>query len=104
MKKPRNTPEGWRSIFPKFDLKMKLSLLFLLTTILQLQAGASYSQKTKITLDINKASIFDVIDEIESVTDFKFFYSKDELDLNKKITVHVKKQSIENILKIMFPY
>ncbi|HUH47923.1 MAG TPA: TonB-dependent receptor, partial [Arenibacter sp.] len=103
-KKPRNTPEGWRSIFPRFDLKMKLSLLFLLTTILQLQAGMGYSQKTKITLDIDKASIFEVIDEIESITEFKFFYSKEELNMDQKITVHVNKQSIENILKIMFPH
>lgn len=104
MKKPRNTPEGWRSIFPRFDLKMKLSLLFLLTTILQLQAGLGYSQKTKITLDLNEVAISKVIDQIESVTDFKFFYSRGELDLDKKITVNVTEQSIESILKIMFPH
>lgn len=103
-KKPRNTSGGWRSVFPRFDLKMKLSLLFLLTVFLQLQAGTGYSQKTKITLDIDKASLFEVIDKIESVTAFKFFYSKDELDLNKKVTVQVNKQSIESILKLMFPH
>ncbi|MEG3657664.1 TonB-dependent receptor [Arenibacter palladensis] len=102
MKKPRNTPEGWKYLFPKFDLKMKLSLLLLFTTILQLQAGMGYAQKTKITLNMSKVSVLDVINEIESVSEFKFFYSKGELDLNRKVDIQVKEERIQSILKALF--
>ena len=56
----------------KFDLKMKLSLLFFLTVLLSMQANESYSQGTKITLKMDHVTVEDVLDEIESKTEFKF--------------------------------
>lgn len=102
MKKLNNTPEKWRCIFPKFDLKMKLSLLFLLTAMLQIQAGIGYGQKTKISLNMNKVSVLEVINEIESISEFKFFYSKEELNSKRRVNIYSKKQPIEVVLKKLF--
>ncbi len=89
--------------FPKFDLKMKFSLLFFMVALFQLKAEPGYAQKIKIDLSINDASISKIIEEIESKTEFKFFYSKEELDLERKVSIHVKKQEIQKVLKRLFP-
>lgn len=102
MKKLRNTPEGWKYIFPKFDLKMKLSLLFLFTALLQLQANVGYAQKTKISLNLDDVPVLTVISEIESKSEFKFFYSKSDIASMGQVSIRVKDQKIENILKKLF--
>ena len=102
MKKLINSLGGWDTLFPKIGLKMKFSLLLILVFIFQIQAGTGYSQKTKISLHMNEASILEVIEEIESISEFKFFYSGDELNLNRKINIKADNRRIENVLKTLF--
>ncbi len=92
-----------KNSFPKFDLKVKFTLIFFLATLFQVHAGSGYAQKTKIDLEKTGATVLEVIKAIESKTEFKFFYSKEELDLNRKVDIHVKKEGIEKILKKLFP-
>src|SRR6478609_1255119 len=92
-------------LFPwnlKFDLKMKLSLLFFVTISFVMQANTSYSQKTKISLDKENVKLKEVIDEIETTTEFKFLFSTSAIDLNRKVSVKVKKVSINVILDLLF--
>jgi TonB-linked SusC/RagA family outer membrane protein len=101
MKKPPKS----NGLFPwnlKFDLKMKLSLLLFVTASFVMQAGTSYSQKTKITLDKESVTVKDVIDEIETTTEFKFLFNTKAVDLNRKVSVKVKKAPINVILDILF--
>ncbi|EIJ38534.1 TonB-linked outer membrane protein, SusC/RagA family [Galbibacter orientalis DSM 19592] len=86
----------------KFDLKMKLSLLFLVTTIFTIQANNSYSQKTKISLEAKNNSISEVLDEIESTTKFRFIFSTNDIDLDRKISAVFKKAPITDVLTILF--
>lgn len=101
MKKP-NTMEWSHRIIPKFDLKMKFSLLFLVISFFQMHANSAYSQKTKISLDLKNATLTEVFTEIESKTKFKFFYKNKEVDLNRKVTIKTKKKPIGTILKVLF--
>ncbi|MCM4167105.1 TonB-dependent receptor P26 [Arenibacter antarcticus] len=101
MKKPPNSGE----LFPwclKFNLKMKLSLLFLLTVSFVMQANSTYSQKTKISLDLGIATVETVLDEIETKTEFKFIFNTKTIDLNRKVSIKVKKASVERILELLF--
>lgn len=101
MKKPPKS----NGLFPaclKFDLKMKLSLLFFVTVSFVMQAGTSYSQKTKISLDKESATVKEVIDEIETSTEFKFLFNTKAVDLNRKVSVKVKKVPVNVILDILF--
>ncbi|WP_291865543.1 TonB-dependent receptor [Maribacter sp.] len=86
----------------KFDLKMKLSLLFLFTTVFALQANRSYSQVTKMSLDMHNVTVEKVLSEIETNTEFKFLYNTKAVDLNRKLSIKVKNARIENILKKIF--
>ncbi|MEP7093903.1 MAG: carboxypeptidase-like regulatory domain-containing protein, partial [Flavobacterium sp.] len=101
MKKPPKS----NGLFPwslKFDLKMKLSLLFFVTASFVMQAGTSYSQKTKISLDKENVAVKEVIDEIETTTEFKFLFNTKAVDLNRKVSLKVKKVSINVILELLF--
>ena len=86
----------------KMDLKMKLSLLVLLTTTFALQANSSYSQTAKVTLDMKDVSVAEVIDEIESQSEFKFIFNTRAVDLERKVSFKFKKKNINPILKHLF--
>ncbi len=86
----------------KLDLKMKLSLLFLLTTMFALQANSSYSQNAKISLDMENATVAEVIDEIEATTEFKFLFNIKDVDLSRKVSLKANKQRIDKLLNQLF--
>lgn len=86
----------------KFDLKMKLSLLFLFTSFFLLQANDSYSQRTKITLDLQNVSVGELIDLIESKSEYRFLYLLDDVDLKRKISVQAKNEKVEVVLDTVF--
>ena len=85
-------------IFPKliFDLKMKLSILLFILSFITVY-GNSYSQKTKLTLNLNDVSIEEVINEIESQTQFEFIFNTKSVDLKRIISINVKSKRITDI-------
>lgn len=101
-RKPISLNAGNQSVIPKLDLKVKLIFLFFMASFFQLVAGPGDTQKNKIDLDKTGATVLEVIEEIESKTEFKFFYSKEELNLNRKVNIRAKKQGIEKVLKKLF--
>jgi len=101
MKKIDHT-EWLNRIIPKFYLKMKFTLLFLTVILFQAQANSGYSQNTKISLNLKGVNYLKVFEEIESKTDFNFFYKTEDIDENKKISLRVKNMKVETILKDMF--
>ncbi len=102
MKKLLNEERSNYQQLLKFDLKMKLSALFIIVVFFTLQANTSYSQKTKISLDLNNVSIEQFIDEIESRSDFRFVYKINDVNLNRNITISVNKKPISRILDDVF--
>lgn len=93
--------EGIIPLF-KFDLKMKISALLLFTCVFALQANESYSQNTKISVDLEDVTIERLIDDIESKTEYRFLYMLDDIDLNRIVSVKVNKQRINRILNKVF--
>ena len=87
---------------PKIDLKMKLSLFFLLITMFSLQANTAYSQKTKISLNMKNVTVSQVIDEIEVKTEFKFIFNTKALDLKRRVSINVEQFTVDRILEKLF--
>ena len=85
----------------KFDLKMKLTTLFLIVSLFQIHAN-SYSQNKKITLNLKDVTIEQVFNKIESLSDFKFLYNHNKIDVNKKVSIKANKQRIGDILNQIF--
>ncbi len=88
--------------FEKIVLKMKMTSLFILLGIIQTLALNSYSQSTKLTMDLRNVSVVDVLRTIEDQSEFYFVYNKDVIDLDRKVNVDAKGLHIEEILKSLF--
>src|SRR5690606_39593517 len=87
--------------FPKFDRKMKLFLALSLVILFQMHANVGYAQD-KISLDMKGASVFEVLEEIERTTDFRFHYKKTDINLSRKVTIKAKRKDIAAILQVLF--
>ena len=88
--------------FLKFDLKMKLTTLFLLTSLTVMQAGVIYSQKAKMSFNASDMSVGKIIEKIEYTTDYRFVYNVRSVDLDRKIDLRLNDVSMENILSTIF--
>ncbi|MBU3024046.1 SusC/RagA family TonB-linked outer membrane protein [Zobellia galactanivorans] len=86
----------------KLNLKMKISMLFMFLVLFTMQAKTSYSQGTKITLDLSNVTVIRLIDEIESQTEFHFVYQIKDVDLNRIISVKAKQETVPQILTRIF--
>lgn len=101
MKKPMNQWGSGRPLW-KFDLKMKITTLLLITTLFGLHANDSYAQMTKVTLDVENATVGNIIDDIESATEFRFIYKTKHVDLQRKVSLKVENVQIEKVLASLF--
>lgn len=88
--------------FLKFDLKMKLTTIFLLTTLSVMHAGVSYSQKAKISFNARNMTVAKVIEKLEYTTDYRFVYNVRSVDLDRMIDISLTNASMENILSVIF--
>ena len=66
---------------------MKLSSFLLLFTVLQVWAVDSYSQRTKLTLDLKNVSLEDALKIIEDQSEFFFLYSPKMIDVSRKVDI-----------------
>lgn len=87
---------------PKKTLSiMRLTTLFSIIFSLQISASV-YSQQTKMSLDADNLSIKEVLFLIEKQSGFRFIYESEKINLNRKVTVHLKEKTVEAILKHLF--
>ena len=89
-------------IFNTTNLKMKFTLLFLFTSLLQVSASVSYGQKNSVTMDVNAENLTSVFKIIENQTDYHFFYNRNELNINQKIDLNVSKMKLSDVLSKIF--
>ncbi|WP_245600468.1 TonB-dependent receptor [Flavobacterium daejeonense] len=100
MKKNTNG-SGLCPYLPKISLKMKLTTLLLILSLVRIQAS-SYSQNTKLSLNFKEATVEQVFNKIETVSEYRFLFESNQIDLNRKLSLSVEKQNITNILNLMF--
>ena len=95
-------PQGIGCPIPfKLDLKMRLAILCLLLPLLGIRANPSYAQKT-ITLNVTKATVISVLDDIEKNTDFRFVYKLNDVDLDRLVDINVKEEAVPKVLDKIF--
>ncbi|MCW0481864.1 TonB-dependent receptor [Gaoshiqia sediminis] len=79
---------------------MKL-LMILVFSGLMTFASQSYSQMTKVSVDLKQATIMDVFSAIEDQTDYQIAYNSNILDVSKKIDLRVENKSISEVLDLV---
>lgn len=80
-----------------------MKLTWFLILALTLQSNASlWSQNTKMDVDLKNTSLLELFTEIENNSGYRFFYSNDEVDVNRKVTVRADNKVIGDILTEAF--
>lgn len=80
---------------------MRLTFSFLLLALVQVW-GSSYSQNTKLELDLQGAKVSEVMQAIENQSKFRFAYSSEFINLDREVNISVHGQDINKILETLF--
>ena len=81
---------------------MKLTVLMLFLSIGLIQATSSYGQSTTLSLEVTNATVQDVLDKIESQSDFHFFYNNKQINTKRVVSIKKTKENVFVILNELF--
>jgi len=81
---------------------MTLTSFFLLISVVCVFANKTYSQTKTLNLNIEKATVKEVLSKIEDQSEFYFMYSGKFIDVNREVSVHAENQKIETVLNMLF--
>lgn len=76
---------------------MKIMLILFFAGILQVSASV-YSQQTKMSFSMRDKTVKEVLDQIESSTNFRFFYNENFTNLSQKVDIEARNNQVEDIL------
>ncbi|MFD2036279.1 TonB-dependent receptor [Belliella marina] len=85
----------------KLKPKIKYTVLFFLLFLVRIQVY-SYSQDTKIVLNLSQASLEELFASVEEITHYKFLYHLGDLDLDRKIDVQANGKPLDKVLDEVF--
>jgi TonB-linked SusC/RagA family outer membrane protein len=86
----------------KIWMTMKLTMVLFFLAITNLMATETYSQATKLTLQVKDATVREVLSKIEENSEFFFLYNGKLVDVDRKISMDVNDQKINEILNNLF--
>lgn len=77
---------------------MRLSFLLFILGTLCISASTTYSQETKLSLDLEDVTIKNLLRKIGEKTEFTFWYNDEVIEHHGKISLKVKDQTVDKIL------
>ncbi|MGE4586006.1 MAG: SusC/RagA family TonB-linked outer membrane protein [Mangrovibacterium sp.] len=83
-------------------IMMRLTVFVLCMSVFSSIASGTYSQNTKISLDLRKTSIQNALKEIENTTNYLFLYNNNLINVGKIVDVRVNNREIEDVLDLLF--
>ena len=101
MKKKRNVMSILKMDSGEILLKMKLLTLLIFAAFVSASAS-SYSQSVKFNLNMKEVSIRDVFQKIEEQSEFIILFNEKSLNVDRKVTVTVKDETVDKILDQIF--
>lgn len=101
MKKIYESGIGIGQIPKKLLLVMKLTALLLVVFTMHVTATV-YSQNARLTLNMQGNTIKEVLQQIEAQSEYRFIYENEKVKLDTKVSIRVKDEPVENILKKLF--
>ena len=99
-KKLRNLIYPEKSGVKKILLIMKLALIIVFLSVLQVSATV-YSQ-INVNLDVQNKSVREILKNIEQQSQVRFFYSDDLMSMDERIDIKADNESILNVLDDVF--
>ena len=105
MKKNRikkNSTRSSSASLDKFIRIMKIYSVLVALTIFKISATSLPTYGQKIAIDYNKATLKEIISNIEGQSEFTFFYNNTLVDENTLITVKASSNKINSVLDKTF--
>jgi hypothetical protein len=81
---------------------MRCIMFLMLITVFQAYAENSYSQDARLSMELNDVTVQDVLDEIESQSEFFFLFNRKLVDVDRKVDVAIESEDIDEILAQVF--
>jgi len=98
-----NSPGGHiYAVIKKGLIIMKITLLLILVSTLNLLATDTYSQTARVSLNLNQTSLKQALKEIERSSEFYFLYNNELIDVERKVDINADNEQINTILDHLF--
>jgi len=86
----------------KLIMELKIAILFIVVGVSNVLATPAYSQVAKVSLDIKNRSLEQVMDEIETQSEFYFIFNQKQIDVNRVVDIQADNELITDILPELF--
>lgn len=86
----------------KILLRMKIAALLLIATFTVINATNTYSQTATLSVEAKNQTIQTVLDQIESQSDFNFFYNTKQVNTNKLVSIRADEKNVFEVLDDLF--
>lgn len=84
----------------KFFRVMKLILILTFSGLMTF-ASSSFSQNSRLSMNLEQVTILDVFEAIEQQTDYQIAYNSNKLDVSKKIDLKVDNKTVNEVLDMI---
>lgn len=81
-----------------FQVLITMKLIIILLLLFQLQAYSEVKAQSKVSLRLKSASIADLLNELETKTDFRFVFNQNEVFTKNNVDVTAEQESVLKIL------
>ncbi|WP_201300855.1 TonB-dependent receptor [Sunxiuqinia indica] len=81
---------------------MKLTAFLIMISMFGVLANKTYSQSKMLNLNMEKATVREVLSKIEDQSEFHFMYSAEVIDVNRLVSINVQDTKIDEVLKSLF--
>jgi TonB-linked SusC/RagA family outer membrane protein len=86
----------------KLIMELKIAILIIVAGVSNVFGAATYSQVARVSLDMENRSLEQVMDEIETQSEFYFIFNQKQIDVNRIVDIHSDNQLISDILPELF--
>ncbi len=81
---------------------MRLSVFFMVVSTAIAWSATTYSQSTRLSVNLKDATVKDVIKAIEEQSEFLFLYQEGQVDLNRRVSIRAEGKQLQEILDEVF--
>lgn len=81
---------------------MRNTFLILFISVFQAYSLDSYSQNTKLNLNMNQVPLASVLEKIEDSSEYLFLYNAKLVDVKREVSIQAENEEISNVLSTLF--
>ncbi|MDR1172763.1 MAG: STN domain-containing protein, partial [Bacteroidales bacterium] len=81
---------------------MKISFVIILAVLFCSFTEKAVSQNARVSINARNVSVSELLTRIESQTDYLFVYSKNNVDVNRRVTIRTKEEPVARVLNEVF--